>query len=79
MSKRPVHLLIEDIWEAIEKIERFTGESTAEAFAGDDKTSDAVARNLEIIGEAAARLPQDFRDAQPRFKTEYLEVPFIVF
>ena len=46
MSKRSVYLLVEDIWEAIEKIERFACDSTAEAFAGDEKTADAVAGNL---------------------------------
>ena len=29
-------------------------------FENDDKTTDAVVRNLEIIGEAAGRLPKDF-------------------
>ncbi|WP_229206269.1 HepT-like ribonuclease domain-containing protein [Dyadobacter fermentans] len=28
----------------------------------DDKTVDAVIRNFEIIGEAASRLPEEFRD-----------------
>ena len=28
---------------------------------GDEKTVDSVVRNLEIIGEAANRLPQSFR------------------
>jgi len=62
MSKRPLNLLIEDIWEAIEKIERFTKDMTLESFQCDEKTTDAVVRNLEIIGEAAGRLPEDFID-----------------
>lgn len=61
MSKRPVTLLIEDIWEAVEKVERYTENSTKELFCGDPKTVDAVVRNLEIIGEAAGRLPDDFK------------------
>ena len=32
-----------------------------EAFVKDDKTVDSVVRNLEIIGEAANRLPRDFK------------------
>ena len=32
MSHRPVHLLIEDIWESIEKIERFVLGFDREAF-----------------------------------------------
>jgi uncharacterized protein with HEPN domain len=62
MSKRSLNLLIEDIWESIEKIERFTEGMTQESFDFDEKTSDAVVRNLEIIGEAAGRLPEDFID-----------------
>ena len=33
-----------------------------EAFCNDSKTLDAVIRNFEIIGEAANRLPEDFKD-----------------
>ena len=61
MSKRPVKLLIEDIWDALIKIDRYVAGLTKETFAADDKTVDAVARNFEIIGEAAARLSEDFR------------------
>ncbi|MGH7827290.1 MAG: HepT-like ribonuclease domain-containing protein [Candidatus Binatia bacterium] len=32
-----------------------------DAFVRDDKTVDSVVRNLEIIGEAANRLPEDLR------------------
>lgn len=60
MSKRSVHLLIKDIQEAIEKIVRYTEGMKKENFLSDDKTVDAVVRNLEIIGEAVRRLPDEF-------------------
>lgn len=61
MSKRALELfLVEDIWEAIGKIERYTEGMTQDSFQSDEKTTDAVVRNLEIIGEAAGRLPEDF-------------------
>jgi len=60
MSKRELYLLIEDIWESLEKIERYTEGMTLDNFQDDDKTTDAVVRNFEIIGEAAGRLPKDF-------------------
>ena len=60
MSRRPVELLIDDIWEAIERIEMYTGGMSEDTFLADRRTSDAVVRNLEIIGEAASRLPSDF-------------------
>ena len=68
MSSRPISLLLEDIWEAIEKIGRFTFGLDMDAFIRDERTSDAVARNLEIIGEAAARLPSEFRAANPEIE-----------
>jgi uncharacterized protein with HEPN domain len=58
MSDRPVDLLIEDILESIEKIENYTSSCNAESFIADNMTADAVVRNLEVIGEAASRLPE---------------------
>ena len=34
-------------------------------FIADSKTVDAVVRNFEIIGEAANRLPEEFREKYP--------------
>ncbi len=59
MSKRNDLLLIEDIIEACEKVERYVSGITYDEFVKDDKTSDAVIRNFEIIGEAANRLSVD--------------------
>lgn len=65
MSKRPVPLLLDDMWQALERIERYTKGVRQETFAQDEKTVDAVARNLEIIGEAANRLPEEFKQQHP--------------
>ncbi len=62
MSKRPATLLIEDIWESIEKAERYIDDLHLENFLSDSKTVDAVVRNLGIIGEAASRLPIEFKE-----------------
>jgi len=35
------------------------------AVCPDEKTADAVARNFEIIGEAANRLPAEFKTQYP--------------
>lgn len=61
MSHRPIPLLIEDIWEAIEKIERYIRGLNHDTFVEDEKTADSVVRNLEIIGEATNRLPDHFK------------------
>lgn len=62
MSRRPVQQLIEDILERIGRIRRFTEGSHRDAFLQDLKTTDSVVRNLEVIGEAASRLPAPFRE-----------------
>jgi len=61
MSSRSPQLLLMDMQEAIEKIQRYVDGIDRESFISDEKTSDAVVRNLEVIGEAANRLPEEFR------------------
>jgi uncharacterized protein with HEPN domain len=50
MSKRSAKLLIEDMWKAVLKIDRYRNGMDRELFMGDEKTIDAIVRNLEIIG-----------------------------
>ena len=61
MPPRDWTFRIEDILAAIEKIGRYTEGLNFEAFAADDRTVDAVIRNLEIIGEAATHIPQEIQ------------------
>ena len=62
MSNRSPELLIEDILASAQKIQRYTAGMSFEEFTLDEKTADAVARSFEIIGEAANRLPEDFKN-----------------
>ena len=62
MSKRNAELLMEDILESCHKIMDYTKDISFEEFISDSKTIDAVVRNFEIIGEAANRLPDEFKD-----------------
>jgi len=57
MSKRDWKLFVEDILECIGKIEKYIEGMKFEDFENDDKTTDAVVRNLEIIGEASKNIP----------------------
>jgi uncharacterized protein with HEPN domain len=57
--------LIEDIIDSGEKILVYTKGLTFDQFIQDSKTIDAVVRNFEIIGEAANRLPDSFKDKFP--------------
>ena len=61
MSKREPSILLEDIRVAISKIERYIAGLDQQAVLVDEKTSDAVIRNLEIIGEAVKQPPKDFK------------------
>jgi len=58
MSKRNSQLLIADIQEAIEKNEYYAANLNKNEFFIDEKTGDAVVRNLEVIGEAAIAFRQ---------------------
>jgi len=54
-----------DIFQAAERAQMFVGEMTEAQFLTDLKTQAAVVRQLEIIGEAAKRLSQEFRANHP--------------
>lgn len=56
---------LEDILESCGKILRFTAQISFDEFVEDEKTYDAVVRNLEIIGEAAKNVPEDIRVRYP--------------
>jgi len=66
MSKRQPELLIGDIIRSAKKILSYTEGLSYDEFIRDDKTVDAVIRNFEIIGEAANRLPEEFKDKNPQ-------------
>jgi uncharacterized protein with HEPN domain len=58
-SIRDWRLYADDIVESCGRIRRFVAGMTFEAFAADERTCDAVIRNIEVIGEAAKNLPDD--------------------
>lgn len=62
MSKRTPNLLVEDIIDSANKILDYTNNLSFQEFTKDGKTIDAVIRNFEIIGEAANRLSEDYKD-----------------
>ncbi|MCD6484502.1 MAG: DUF86 domain-containing protein [Candidatus Odinarchaeota archaeon] len=59
--KRDYTLYIKDIIDAISKIEEFIEGMSFKDFVSDDKTSSAVIRKLEIIGEATKKIPENIR------------------
>jgi uncharacterized protein with HEPN domain len=63
MKKDP-RVYLAQILERIDRILNYTAEGK-EAFLGDPRTQDAVIRNFEVIGEAAKRIPEEYRKGQP--------------
>jgi len=69
MPFRSWQFRIDDIIEAIAKIERYTNSIDFATWQKDEKTVDAVIRNLEVIGEAASNLPIEIQE-------RYKDVPW---
>jgi len=63
-------IYLDDILNSIHKIEVFIDDMTFEDFFKDIKTQDAVIRNIEIIGEATNRLPEEFFTEHPSFPSK---------
>lgn len=55
---------LQDILMAIEKVER-RGVAGRSAFYADDVLQDSIIRQIQIIGQAAKRLTDDFKDRHP--------------
>ncbi len=65
MTFKDWRVRIEDMIEAIERIRRYTEGMDETRFVADDRSVDAVVRNLEIIGEAAKRVPSPMTERHP--------------
>lgn len=66
---RNYELYLKDILNAFEAIEKFVEGMDFEGFKKDDKTSSAVIRKFEIIGEAAKHIPDEIRQ-------KYSQIPW---
>src|SRR3989344_3463226 len=60
--KRDNKLFVKDIIDAMDSIEKFVEGMTLEGLKKDEKTSSAVIRKFEIIGEAAKYMPNKVKD-----------------
>jgi hypothetical protein len=69
MFNRDDHILLADIMVAIEKIQRYTAGYDKDRFLADERTIDAVVRNLEIVGEAV-------RQVSDAFKQDHVKIPW---
>ncbi|MEE8329346.1 MAG: DUF86 domain-containing protein [Thermodesulfovibrionia bacterium] len=66
---RDYKLYLKDILDAFESIEKFVEDMSFEKFKEDDKTTSAVIRKFEIIGEATKQIPDEI-------KQKYSKVPW---
>jgi len=62
---RDVRLYINDMLEALEKIEEYTENVSEDDFFEDTQLQDAIVRRIEILGESVKHIPQDIRDKYP--------------
>ena len=70
MSPRDFTMRLEDILEAIERIQSYVHGMDFRQFKADRKTIDAVVRNIAVIGEAAGHVPDEITD-------RYNKVPWL--
>lgn len=65
---RTCQVYLDDILEAIGKIESYTKGMSRLEFQNNPLVADAVARNLGIIGEAVKKLPADLKRKHPEIE-----------
>jgi uncharacterized protein with HEPN domain len=62
---RDVRVYLTDIAERCERVTRYVEGLDPPTWSTDERTQDAVVRNLEVIGEAVKRLPLELRAENP--------------
>jgi uncharacterized protein with HEPN domain len=65
MSDRKPSLIIEDMLNCIERIQSYTKDISFEQFSAHFMTVEACLYNIQVIGEAVSRLPQDIKHENP--------------
>lgn len=62
--KKDARVYLAQILERIDRIKEYTTDGK-QVFFNDSRTQDAVIRNFEVIGEAAKRIPEEYRQQHP--------------
>ena len=63
--KRDVGLYVSDILQNIDDVAGYITGMSLDEFTTDSRTSKAVIRSIEIIGEAAKQIPEEVRSLKP--------------
>jgi uncharacterized protein with HEPN domain len=66
--QRAYRAYLKDILEAIRKLEKYSNSLTFDDFVKDELRQDGVVRNLEIIGDAVKRIPNDVKERKPQIE-----------
>jgi Uncharacterized conserved protein len=69
-KRKDWRLYLLDMLECIKRIENYVEGLSYEQFLMDDKTKDAVVRNIEIIEEASRNIPKEIQ-------TRYIHIPWV--
>lgn len=67
MQREP-KVFLEDILSAAEKIGKYTNGLTYDEFLDNDLVSDAVIKNVLVIGEAVKKIPEETRETHPHIE-----------
>ncbi|ANV84232.1 hypothetical protein AWQ21_07460 [Picosynechococcus sp. PCC 7003] len=65
---RSLRLYLTDILKSITKIQNYAENLTYEELCEDSHTLDAIAHNLQIIGEATKQIPDSLREQYPQIE-----------
>lgn len=65
MSDRAVDLLLEDILNALGRIDKYLENQNKQSFLDNPLIQDAVIRNIGVVGEIVRRFPEDFIEQHP--------------
>ncbi|MCF0042461.1 HepT-like ribonuclease domain-containing protein [Dyadobacter fanqingshengii] len=65
MSERAPSILFLDMLDSVETVLDYTSGMSFDNFMNDRKTRDAVIRNIQVLGEAANRVPKEVREQYP--------------
>jgi uncharacterized protein with HEPN domain len=65
-AQREWRFYIDDMIAFAERVQTYTAGLDKESFVADTLVYDATLRNLELIGEAATRIPHHLRQAYPQ-------------
>ncbi len=65
---RDPKVYLKDILKAVEKIDNYVENLGFKEFSANEMVQDAVVRNLEIIGEAVKKIPEEVRSKHPEIE-----------